>query len=109
MHHAVFRCVVILSLSLSCLFVYSPRAFDVNALDLETKFKSLQKRLHPDRYFFMSQQEQLHSAEHASAVNIAYQTLKDPLKRAKYLVRFSVHAIVASCSLFVLAAELAQF
>jgi len=63
-----------------------PRTFDISLVELGRIFKTLQRQLHPDKYSIRSKEEQGYSADHASEVNRAYTTLKDPLERAKYLL-----------------------
>ena len=48
--------------------------------------KTLQKALHPDKFSAKGETERAHSAAHASLVNAAYATLRDPLRRAKYIL-----------------------
>ena len=48
--------------------------------------KRRQKLLHPDKFSTKSEAERQYSADQASAVNDAYGTLRDPLKRAKYIL-----------------------
>jgi len=62
------------------------RTFDISLGELERIYKMLQRQLHPDKYSVRSKEEQVYSADHASEVNRAYATLKDPLERAKYLL-----------------------
>lgn len=49
--------------------------------------KTLQKTLHPDKFSTAPTNAKTHSADQASLVNRAYATLRDPLKRAKYMLR----------------------
>ena len=49
--------------------------------------KRLQKILHPDKFSTRSETERAHSADQASLVNRAYAVLRDPLARAKYMLR----------------------
>ena len=64
----------------------APRfAVDVDAL--EAAMKRLQKSLHPDKFTSATDREREHSADQASLVNRAYATLRDPLSRAKYMLR----------------------
>ena len=49
----------------------------------------LQKTSHPDRYVGSSDQEQRLAVQWAMQINEAYQNLKDPLKRAIYLLKQS--------------------
>ena len=60
--------------------------FDIDVRQLEAKYKSLQKDLHPDKFGQCGAKQQEYSAEHSSLVNHAYVKLKSPLQRALYLV-----------------------
>ncbi len=63
-----------------------PETFNVDIAQLETRFKALQRRVHPDRFSCKSEQEQEYSSAQASLINNAYRTLYDPLSRARYLL-----------------------
>lgn len=60
--------------------------FDIDLNDLETNYFQFQRRLHPDRFAAKSAKERALSQRQATALNEAYETLKDPLKRAAYLL-----------------------
>jgi molecular chaperone HscB len=66
--------------------------FDVDAkfgLDLatfETNYRRLQSATHPDRFVSAIPSEKLASMQLATLANEAYQTLKNPARRAKYLL-----------------------
>ena len=63
----------------------APR-FEVDLDALEAAMKRLQKVLHPDKFGARSERARAHSAEQASLVNRAYAVLRDPLRRAKYML-----------------------
>lgn len=63
-----------------------PRLFPLKLDRLENKYFSLQSQIHPDRFVGASDQEKLYAQEHSVRANLAYQTLKDPLKRAQHLL-----------------------
>ena len=63
----------------------APR-FGVDLDALEAAMKRLQKVLHPDKFGARSTRARAHSAEQASLVNRAYAVLRDPLRRAKYML-----------------------
>jgi len=50
---------------------------------------ALQGQLHPDRFVNASDQEKRLSVQKASMVNEAYETLKEPVKRAHYLLELA--------------------
>lgn len=54
---------------------------------LEAKYRALSLQLHPDRFAQAPPKERRLSLEHTSALNEAYRTLKDPVRRAFYLLR----------------------
>jgi molecular chaperone HscB len=63
-----------------------PARYALDLGDLEASMKTLQKALHPDKFSAKGETERAHSAAHASLVNAAYATLRDPLRRAKYIL-----------------------
>lgn len=63
-----------------------PVQFDVAQDHLDTRFRSLQRYLHPDKFASAADAEKRWSMQAASFVNEAYQTLCSPLKRASYLL-----------------------
>lgn len=63
-----------------------PADFDVDLAELDRRYFQHQRRLHPDRFVTRSTRERLLSQQQATAVNEAYETLKEPLARADYLV-----------------------
>ena len=66
-----------------------PQRFDLDLKELEQRYKTLQKVLHPDKFSSASAAEKEYSAEQAIRVNMAYATLKDPLSRADCLLRLA--------------------
>ncbi|MBC8268924.1 MAG: Fe-S protein assembly co-chaperone HscB [Rhodospirillaceae bacterium] len=61
-------------------------SFDINVADLDQLYFDLQRHLHPDRFATRSPRERAISQLQATAINDAYETLKEPLTRADYLV-----------------------
>lgn len=61
--------------------------FNVDINNLADLYQALQKTIHPDRFAHASSQEQLLAVQKSSMINDAYQTLKNPLKRAEYLLK----------------------
>jgi molecular chaperone HscB len=70
-----------------------PRSFAIEASDLDRQYFGFQRRLHPDRFATRSAKERILSQQQAVALNEAYETLKDPLRRAAYLLRMSGRAV----------------
>jgi molecular chaperone HscB len=66
-----------------------PRQYDLEAEDLERQYFGFQRSFHPDRFAAKSPREQAISMEYAANINDAYETLKNSLLRAEYLLRLS--------------------
>ncbi|MBL4615972.1 MAG: Fe-S protein assembly co-chaperone HscB [Magnetovibrio sp.] len=76
------------------------RTFDVDVPALDRLYFDLQRQLHPDRFATKAPKEKAHSQQQATALNDAYETLKDPLKRADYLVHLEgVDVLPEGCNL----------
>ena len=60
-------------------------SFDVDGDALDQCYFGLQQRLHPDRFATRTSSERLLSQQQATSLNEAYETLKDPLRRAAFL------------------------
>lgn len=61
-------------------------AFDLDTVELERRYRDLQKQLHPDKFVQASASEKRTSLARAVDVNQAYRTLRDDLKRAELLL-----------------------
>ncbi len=61
-------------------------SFDVDLNQLSQTYQSLQKAAHPDRFAHASSQEQLLAVQKSAEINDGYQTLKQPIIRAEYLL-----------------------
>ena len=55
--------------------------------DLQKRFYELSKLLHPDRYQRKSVPEQQYSLDATAVLNDAYRVLRDPLRRAEYVLK----------------------
>ncbi len=53
---------------------------------LDARYRELQRRVHPDRFAGAGDRERRLSVQQAARINEAYQTLKDPLHRGRYLL-----------------------
>jgi len=60
--------------------------FNIDLTTLENNFRKIQSEAHPDRFVTNSAAEKLKSMQLATLANEAYQTLKYPANRAKYLL-----------------------
>lgn len=61
-------------------------AFNIDAATLEMHFRKIQSASHPDRFVTAPAAEKLKSMQLATLANEAYQTLKQPATRAKYML-----------------------
>ncbi|CAG8499595.1 2852_t:CDS:2 [Ambispora leptoticha] len=64
-------------------------SYDIDLSQLRRNFLSLQQRIHPDSYSQKDQQEYMYALNQSSIINGAYQTLRDPLARAQYMLRLN--------------------
>lgn len=64
-----------------------PALFSLDDEQLGRAYRDLQAVVHPDRFVSASDAERRVSMQQATQVNEAYQTLKDPVRRAVYLLR----------------------
>jgi molecular chaperone HscB len=62
-----------------------PARFDVDTAALDTAYRDVQGRVHPDRFVNATDAEKRVAMQWATRANEAYQTLKNPQKRAQYL------------------------
>lgn len=63
--------------------------YGVDVDGLERTYFELQRHLHPDRFANKTAQEKSLSQQQAVSLNEAFEVLKDPLKRADYLLQVS--------------------
>lgn len=61
--------------------------FRIDAGRLDQAYRDIQTQVHPDKFAHLSDQEQRMSMQWATHANEAYQTLKNPLARARYLLK----------------------
>jgi molecular chaperone HscB len=66
-----------------------PRSFDVDAGDLDKRYFAFQRNLHPDRFARKTARERALAESQSASLNQAYETLKDPLRRAGYLLELA--------------------
>lgn len=62
------------------------QSFKLDMAQLETSFRTLQAQVHPDKSAHLADSEQRLAMQRSTLVNEAYQTLKSPIKRARYLL-----------------------
>ena len=63
-----------------------PPSFEIDNEALALHYRELQREVHPDRFVHASESERLASVQLASRINEAFQTLSEPLSRARYLL-----------------------
>jgi molecular chaperone HscB len=62
------------------------RKLRISNEDLQRRFYELSRQLHPDRFMRQPERERQYSLDASSVLNDAYRALKDPLKRAQYVL-----------------------
>lgn len=72
-----------------------PKSFRINLSELDSRYRDVQARVHPDRFAHGSEAERRLSMQWATRANEAYKTLKKPLERAKYLLELAGHDLQA--------------
>lgn len=70
-----------------------PQQYVLERAELDARYRDLQRTVHPDRYASASDQERRLSMQQATHINEAYQVLKDPLRRGRYLLELRGHVI----------------
>jgi len=60
---------------------------DLDTEALQKRFYELSRQLHPDRYTRKPEAERQYSLEGTAILNGAYRTLRDPVKRAEYVLK----------------------
>jgi molecular chaperone HscB len=68
-------------------FVGMPRKLNLDAAELERKFRTLSRQFHPDFFYNAAPAERRASLERSSYLNDAYRTLRDPIARLQYLLQ----------------------
>jgi molecular chaperone HscB len=69
-------------------FLGLPRKLRIDEAELEKTYYTLSRQFHPDYFMNANAREQQASVERSSMLNDAYRVLRDPVKRAKYLLSF---------------------
>ena len=70
-----------------------PTQYALDRALLDGRYRELQRSVHPDRFASAGDQERRISMQQAAQINEAYQVLKDPLKRGRYLLEQRGHVI----------------
>ena len=72
-----------------------PRSFRIDAAALDRRYREIAAQVHPDKFVQAADAERRLSLQWATRVNEAYQTLKDSLSRARYLLLLAGHDVGA--------------
>jgi molecular chaperone HscB len=64
-----------------------PRKLNIDAADLDRRFRSLSRQFHPDYFYNATAAERRASLERSSYLNDAYRTLRQPVARVEYLLQ----------------------
>jgi molecular chaperone HscB len=64
-----------------------PRQFHQPMAELEERFRTLSKQLHPDRFAKAPPKERLIAVQKTTELNDAWRVLRDPVKRAEYIAK----------------------
>ena len=64
-----------------------PRRLNLDATDLEERFRLLSRQFHPDYFYNAEPAERRASLERSSYLNDAYRTLRQPAARVEYLLQ----------------------
>ena len=68
-------------------FLGVPRKLNLDAADLEQRFRALSRQFHPDYFYNATPAERRASLERSSYLNDAYRTLRQPMTRIEYLLK----------------------
>jgi molecular chaperone HscB len=63
-----------------------PRRLNLDAQDLERRFRDLSRKFHPDYFYNAPAAERLASLERSSYLNDAFRTLRNPVSRIEHLL-----------------------
>jgi molecular chaperone HscB len=63
-----------------------PYQFELDGSSLSSTFRELQRQYHPDNVASQDDKTRLQAVQKASQINDAFQTLKDPVSRAEYML-----------------------
>jgi molecular chaperone HscB len=63
-----------------------PVTFDLDTDELAVRYRELQRRVHPDKFASASDQDRRLSLQMTALINEGFHTLKDPVRRGRYLL-----------------------
>ena len=64
-----------------------PVSFEIDTVALSETYRELQRAVHPDRFANASDRDRREAVQRAANINEAFQTLKSPLQRARYMLQ----------------------
>ncbi len=64
----------------------APRRYDLDLTAIEARYRELTRKLHPDRFARADPRARRASLEQSVRLNEAWKTLKDPIRRAEYML-----------------------
>jgi molecular chaperone HscB len=70
-----------------------PRILHIDPEKLEGRFHTLQRASHPDHFAGGSVKELLRAQDTSAAINDAYRTLRDPLRRLRYILKLYGYSV----------------
>lgn len=77
-----------MSLSLNHFELFElPVSFDIDSEQLATRYREIQRAVHPDNFVNASDKERRLALQKTTQVNEAFQVLKNPLTRGQYLLQ----------------------
>jgi len=63
-----------------------PATFELDPVELGSRYRSLQRQFHPDRFASAPESDRRRSMQMTAQINAAYQTLRDEVARGRYLL-----------------------
>lgn len=66
-----------------------PQQFNIESATLDAHYRKVLAEVHPDKFVNASPAERMQSMQQATLANEAYQTLKQPTARARYLLQLA--------------------
>ena len=66
--------------------------FNIDLNKLKKSYRIIQAEIHPDKFVSASQIEKEQSLIKSTEINDAYQTLKNPIKRDRYLIQINLNS-----------------
>lgn len=70
-----------------------PPAFELDVAALLPRYRELQRQYHPDRFAAEPAAAQRAAVQQAADINTAFNTLKDPVQRARHLLQLASHPL----------------